>query len=261
MIRRGGKLIAVSALLMCLVACKPHAKPGGPYNGTAGTPLTLDGSASTADKGDTLTLTWDFGDGSPAGAGTTPMHTYNTAGAFTVTLTADSQGGTDKATTTATIVAPNLADVSKTTFSKDANNSWASVGGTVLSVATDSGSSTTRWKLYNPAGAANSIGVIESIEFPGKCLRSPDGNNNSQIVLATCDPNDHNQQWNGLAMQVSGGKAFYSFVNNGVQKALTEGPSGQVIQTDFNNLDKQLWAVRKNSTNAFVVDTNPWFNG
>jgi hypothetical protein len=257
------KNLAVSVLLICLAlitGCHnqdPIPDPGGPYSGSVGTALTFDGSLSSDSNHDRLALTWDFGDGTTA-TGTAPTHTYSTAGTHTVTLTAsDGRGGVKSASTTATIIVPNPTDPSKTTFSKSNGLSWTSAGGENLSYVTDSGSSTTRWTFTRLAGVASSIGAIESIEFPHKCLRSPDVNSNSQVVLAPCEMNDLNQQWKGIRQQMSPGKGFYSFVNNGVQKCLTEGPGSQVIQTDYNGFDTQLWAVRKNTTNAFEVDTVP----
>lgn len=58
----------------------PVANPGGPYNGVAGFPLTLNGSASSdPDAGQTLSFAWDFGDGG-TGTGATPSHTYTHSG-------------------------------------------------------------------------------------------------------------------------------------------------------------------------------------
>lgn len=222
-----------------------------------GRTVTFDGSRSSDPDGDPLTLTWDFGDGA-TGTGTAPTHVYSTAGTKTVGLTADDGHKSITATTTATIIVPNAADPSRTTFSKSSGKSWSSVGGANLSDATDSGSNATRWKFTRMGGIASDFGVIESIEFPNQCLRAPSASSNAQIVLAPCNPNDMNQQWTGLRQQMSGGKGFYSFVNNAVQKCLTDGPNSQVTQTDYNVLDTQLWTVRANGTNAFVTDSIPW---
>ena len=86
----------------------PVADANGPYNGTAGSPVQFDGSASSDPDGSIVSFNWDFGDGS-SGTGVNPSHTYNTDGTFTVTLTVtDDAGATDTDTTTATIGVGNL---------------------------------------------------------------------------------------------------------------------------------------------------------
>ena len=85
----------------------PVADPGGPYSGTAGQPITFDGTGSSDPDGDALVHSWDFGDGSQA-TSATPTHTYQAAGTFTVTLSVhDQHDGTHTVTTTAAIAAAN----------------------------------------------------------------------------------------------------------------------------------------------------------
>ena len=81
----------------------PLADANGPYNGTAGVPVTFDGSGSTDPDGSIVAYDWDFGDGN-TGTGVAPTHTYAAVGTYNVTLTVtDDTGATDSATSTATI--------------------------------------------------------------------------------------------------------------------------------------------------------------
>ena len=73
----------------------PGADAGGPYSGTAGQGITLDGSGSsdfdneddTAANDQTLSYTWNFGDGSSdTTTSATITHAYAVAGTYTATL-------------------------------------------------------------------------------------------------------------------------------------------------------------------------------
>jgi PKD repeat protein len=256
--------IAMLFICLALIAgCNraPTANPGGPYSGVAGTAVTFDGSGSSDPDHDSLSFTWALGDGTTAN-GATPTHTYSTGGIFTITLTVNDGHTDNKASTTATIQSPPGTPVTKTTFAKSDNKSWASTGGANVSSATDSNTSTTSWKFTRLGGIGSSVGMIESIEFPGKCLRSPNLSSNSQIELAACDSTDTSQRWFGFKAQVPGNQAFYVFQTtypNASQKCLTEGSNSQVIQTDYNQFDTQHWSVLNKNTFAFDTGADPWF--
>ena len=84
----------------------PVAAPGGPYSGETGTPVAFDGSGSSDPDGDPLTYIWDFGDGMP-GDGATPMHSYDVAGTYTVTLiVSDGEFQSDVVSTVAEVADP-----------------------------------------------------------------------------------------------------------------------------------------------------------
>jgi RHS repeat-associated protein len=91
----------------------PHASAGGPYTGTAGQTVTFNGSASKAPAGEKLTAyAWTFGDGATA-TGVGPTHSYAKSGAYAVKVTVtDTSGGTNSASTTATIGAPAAPSIS-----------------------------------------------------------------------------------------------------------------------------------------------------
>jgi streptogramin lyase len=94
----------------------PVANAGGPYTGTAGTPVSFTAAASTDPQSQALTYAWTFGDGT-SGTGVTTTHTYaQVAGVSSSTYTVGLQvtntsGFTGQASTTATIKgATALAD-------------------------------------------------------------------------------------------------------------------------------------------------------
>ncbi len=89
----------------------PVANAGGPYTGIAGTPIEFDGSGSTDPDGGTLTFSWDFGDGSPAGEGVQPTHTYAHEGGYGVVLTVSNGTQSSSATTMATILIAPVAPI------------------------------------------------------------------------------------------------------------------------------------------------------
>jgi len=83
----------------------PVANPGGPYNGTVGTPVQFNGSGSSDPDGSITAYLWNFGDGATAST-VSPTHAYAAAGTYTVQLTVtDNSGLTGSAQTTVTVIA------------------------------------------------------------------------------------------------------------------------------------------------------------
>ncbi len=81
----------------------PTARPGGPYVGTVGAGVALSGRGSSDPDGDALTYAWSFGDGSEA-TSPAPVHTWNEARPFTITLTVtDTKGASHTATSSVTV--------------------------------------------------------------------------------------------------------------------------------------------------------------
>jgi len=81
---------------------RPTADVGGSYTGYSDQSIIFNGTDSSDSDGDTLTYSWDFGDGN-TGTGATPAHTYNSTGVYNVTLTVSDGSLTDSDTTTANI--------------------------------------------------------------------------------------------------------------------------------------------------------------
>lgn len=87
----------------------PTARFEAPLDGVAGQPLSFDGRASTDPEGGALRFTWQFGDGSAAGAARV-AHLYAAAGTYTARLTVqDSAGATAELTRSVTVRAAAVA--------------------------------------------------------------------------------------------------------------------------------------------------------
>jgi PKD repeat protein len=89
-----------------------------PANGAAPLAVTADASASSDPQGQTLSYTFDFGDGTTVGpqAGATATHTYTTAGVYTANVTVTDTAnltGTAQKTVTVTASASNPAFVAQ----------------------------------------------------------------------------------------------------------------------------------------------------
>ena len=92
-----------------------------PASGTAPVQVTADASGSTAGSSPISSYTFNFGDGTTAGpqSGATANHTYQSAGSYTVTVTAtDGNNLTSQATKTVTVSAQRPARRSTSTRSR-----------------------------------------------------------------------------------------------------------------------------------------------
>jgi PKD repeat protein len=102
-------------LLVTVNNAPPIANAGQDQTVNEGDVVTFNGSGSSDPGADTLTYTWDFGDGSPVATGSSVTHTYADGPAtYTVTLTvADGDGGTSSDTLQVTVNnAPPIANAS-----------------------------------------------------------------------------------------------------------------------------------------------------
>jgi len=77
-------------------------------SGTAPLSISFDGSSSTDPEGRSLSYSWDAGDLSPTGSGSSFNHTYNNPGTYTATLTVtDDAGQQDSDSVQITVTAPS----------------------------------------------------------------------------------------------------------------------------------------------------------
>jgi len=84
------------------------------YPGVVGTEVQFDGSGSSDPDGDSLTYSWNYGDGSDPGVGVSPRHTYSTAGPWKVILTVTDDDDVPSSDTTIALIGsgtqPPVAD-------------------------------------------------------------------------------------------------------------------------------------------------------
>jgi PKD repeat protein len=74
-------------------------------------PVQFTGAATDPDAGDTVSYSWDFGDGSAASTQQNPTHTYTTPGEKTAKLTvSDGKGGTATKNVTVNVLEPDDAE-------------------------------------------------------------------------------------------------------------------------------------------------------
>ncbi|MAS34256.1 MAG: hypothetical protein CL610_09620 [Anaerolineaceae bacterium] len=70
-------------------------------------PAPLEVQFTNQSEGDELTFEWNFGDGSEPSSDRDPLHIYENAGEYTVTLIVSGPGGTDEAQGTITVIQPD----------------------------------------------------------------------------------------------------------------------------------------------------------
>jgi hypothetical protein len=147
---------------------------------------------------------------------------------------------------------------SKTPKAKADNLSWGTASDAKVVVVADAGTPKTRWSFIgNPLGDK---GIIESIEFPCRCLRSMDDKQNTSIGLAVCDRNDPVQVWQALkVLPFSDNRYRFQNTGRGISEAcLTEGPAPDklLVQRGCNDTPEQLWLLTDNTSGTAGV--SPW---
>ena len=164
-----------------------HAAPTAAFTSSA-SGLTASFDATTSTTSDAATITaysWDFGDGSPAGAGSKPNHGYSQTGTYSVKLTVtDSKGatGTKTASVTATHAAPTAAFTFTTanlTASFNASTSTATDGAAITGYSWDfgdgspAGTGATPTHTYATAGTKTvKVTVTDSLTASGSKTNS-----------------------------------------------------------------------------------------
>lgn len=163
------------------------------------------------------------------------------------------------------VAAGPLTGPTKTPRSNAAGNwSWATASDQKLVVVADTGTSKTRWNFRRLGGITASSGLIESAEFPCRCLRSMVAGQREPVGLAMCDVSDPLQEWQSLPPITSLGfpPGNFRFQNRGrgvSDACLTQGPAPDtlLIQKGCNDTPDQVWSIRDNTTG--MPASSPWF--
>ncbi|MCX2747523.1 fibronectin type III domain-containing protein [Arthrobacter sp. MI7-26] len=129
----------------------PNQPPTAAFtSSTSGLTATFDGSASTDPNGTVASYSWDFGDGSPAGTGVKPSHTYTAGGTYQVKLTVTDNGGlTGTVTHPVTVAAAATAPAAPSGVTATAGNASATVSWTAPA---NGGSAITSYAVTPSAG-------------------------------------------------------------------------------------------------------------
>jgi len=132
---------------------------------------TFNGSGSSDPDGTITNYAWDFDDGTPAGTGATPSHTYAAPGTYTVRLTVTDNGGATGTTTrTVTVTAPpGPTTYVNDQFSRTVAGGWGtaptggawSVNGTASNYAVNGSAGT----IVNPAGSGR-LAYLAGVSAP-----------------------------------------------------------------------------------------------
>jgi parallel beta-helix repeat protein len=113
----------------------PIADIGGPYEGGIGEPIQFDASASSDEDGEIDFYRWNFGDGTSELLAQSPLHTYDSSGTYTVTLTViDNLGSVD----TKTILIPIGVDANKPPSAEPQGPYFGTAGTAVVFDGTES---------------------------------------------------------------------------------------------------------------------------
>ncbi len=166
-----------------------------PNNGLAPLTVQFSSAGSNDPENETLSYSWNFGDGTPVSTAANPSHTYSTNGTRTATLTVSDPNGSGTATVqvivgnlapTATITAPTSAFTYRVgdviSFSGSANDpETGALPGSSLS-----------WQVivhHCPAGSCHTHFVLSAVGSTGQ-FTAPDHGDDSyfEIQLTATDP-------------------------------------------------------------------------
>ncbi len=171
-------------------------------------------AAGTDPDNDTLTYTWDFGDGTPTSTTQNPTHAYTTAGTYSAKVTvSDGKGGSDDDTLSITVTQPNRAPTvtagrtptgGVTTGQSIAFTATASdPDGDPLTYSWDFGDSTPNSTSQNPAHSYSAAGTYSAKVTVSDGKGGTANDTLSITVTGTSCPPGYRDDFNGTALDAS----------------------------------------------------------
>ncbi|MBN2134712.1 MAG: right-handed parallel beta-helix repeat-containing protein [Acidobacteria bacterium] len=242
-------------LVFFLVNCSdenrdPNASASAnPLTGQAPLNVTFDGSGSSDPDGDTLSYSWDFGDGSSSSE-VSPAHTYNTAGTYNAVLTVtDGKGGEDQDSVTITVsgVVPTGNVYYVATTGNDSNSGSAQSPWKTLQHAADS--ITAGDTVMIKAGTYNGGIYIDKVGTAAKPITFKAETASTEVILA-CQSADRDCIFAESAAYItfSGLK-----VRNATRSGLRLSYADNITITNCQFTDNQKWGIFTDFSNSTTI--------
>lgn len=167
---------------------------------------------------------------------------------------------------------PAVAQEIKMTHAVSDAQSWAASSPNMAFHSLPAAPITTwQWKFFRLGGIGTSIGYIESVRFPQRCMASPNDNKGAGIVLVPCNPRDTRQQWTAMNFAASGQRdGTYRFenvaVSNGgrdhgcISETGPNSPGNLPLKQDTCSRPgpDRLWKVHNPVIKGFEGNPTPW---
>lgn len=219
-----------------------------PDNGPNPLTVAFDAAASTAGGGETITgYSWDFGDGSSAGTGVDPSHTYTVSGTYTVTLTVtNSATNTNQTTDSITVRVPPTAAFTSTpdnggsplSVDFDASSTTDGDGSSISSYSWDFGDGSSAGSGVNPTHVYNTTGSF------------------TVTLTVTNDLGDTDTETDTITVRVSPTASFTATPESGPRPLLVNLDASASIAGDGSSITSYSWNFGDGSPAGSGVTTD-----
>jgi hypothetical protein len=251
----------------------PVAEAGGPYDGTTDAAINFDGTGSYDPDGDSLSYSWDFGDGS-FGSGALVSHLYE-EGTFTAVLTVSDGSLTDDDTAVVTVVVGNHPPEALKFTGPDTGDASESLSFSV--VATDPDDDLIRFVIDWDDGSA---GTVSSYIGSGTTLDVTHSWSTYGVYTITVYAEDTNgasselvshevaidalaigdDDISGILIDEDGDEAYDGFINDATGKKTSAAPQDDGTIAFDTDGDDEFDHVYDPDTDT-IIDMNAPFKG